>query len=232
MKSRHIIIVAALLGTAWPLAAMAGSGDNALRTDAQAAMAKQNWSGAAGALKMLDSPKWPDYQALSDVDFNMQKFQDASDTADKAIAGVQGDSAMPADKLAVALGQMYEVKGNALQQLGKDDDAIAAYNSAAKNMTNPGSAYLSICAMEFNDGGKPDEALSYCDKAIAADPNLADAYFIKGSLLFKQAKNGPNNSLIAPPGTAEAFQKYLDLAPVGGHAGDAKDMLGMVKPAG
>jgi hypothetical protein len=31
--------------------------------------------------------------------------------------------------------------------------------------------------------------------------------------------------MVAPPGTAEAFQKYLELAPTGPHAEEAKAML-------
>ena len=33
------------------------------------------------------------------------------------------------------------------------------------------------------------------------------------------------DKMVAPPGTAEAFQKYLDLQPTGAHAEEAKAML-------
>jgi hypothetical protein len=36
------------------------------------------------------------------------------------------------------------------------------------------------------------------------------------------------DKMIAPPGTAEAFQKYLELAPTGPHAEEAKAMLASV----
>jgi hypothetical protein len=41
----------------------------------------------------------------------------------------------------------------------------------------------------------------------------------------KQDKDG---KLIAPPGTAEALNKYLELAPDGGHANDVKQMLAFI----
>jgi len=70
-------------------------------------------------------------------------------------------------------------------------------------------------------------ASSACDKAIAADPNKADAYFIKGSVMIgmSDGKLDPQGHLIVPPGTTDALKKYLELAPEGGHAGDVKAML-------
>ena len=37
-------------------------------------------------------------------------------------------------------------------------------------------------------------------KAIAADPNRADAYFIKGSLMMGDSKQDKDGKLQAPPG--------------------------------
>ena len=46
---------------------------------------------------------------------------------------------------------------------------------------------------------------------IAADPNKADAYYRKGvNMIGKATLQG--DKMVAPPGTAEAFQKYLELA--------------------
>ena len=62
------------------------------------------------------------------------------------------------------------------------------------------------------------------DKAIAADPARADAYYWKGTNLIGAATL-QGDKMVAPPGTAEAFQKYLELAPTGPHAEEAKAML-------
>ena len=52
----------------------------------------------------------------------------------------------------------------------------------------------------------------------------AEAYYQKGvNLLGKATLQG--GKTIAPPGTAEAFQKYLEIAPTGPNAQSAKDLL-------
>lgn len=64
-----------------------------------------------------------------------------------------------------------------------------------------------------------------CDKALTTDPNKADAWFIKGSLLVAESKTDKSGKVIAPPATAEALNKYLELAPDGAHVNDVKQML-------
>ena len=65
------------------------------------------------------------------------------------------------------------------------------------------------------------------DKVIAADPTKADAYYWKGvNLIGKATLKG--DKMVAPEGTAEAFQKYLELAPDGKLAQPAKDMLASI----
>jgi tetratricopeptide (TPR) repeat protein len=63
------------------------------------------------------------------------------------------------------------------------------------------------------------------DKAIAADPNYADAYYQRGMCLTAKATNTADGKVIFPPGTGEAFQKYLELKPDGANAESAKGML-------
>jgi hypothetical protein len=72
-----------------------------------------------------------------------------------------------------------------------------------------------------------DDAIAVFDKVIAADPTKADAYYWKGvNLIGKMTlKDG---KMVAPDGTAEAFQKYLELAPTGRYAQPAKDMLASI----
>jgi tetratricopeptide (TPR) repeat protein len=89
---------------------------------------------------------------------------------------------------------------------------------------NPGTAYFNLCATQYNSGNT-EGALAACDKAIAADPNRADAYFIKGSLMIAQGKMEKDGKYSAPPGTSEALNKYLELEPNGPHANDVKQML-------
>lgn len=99
----------------------------------------------------------------------------------------------------------------------------AAYEKAAAVSTNPGVAYFTICALLYNQG-RMQEVVPACDKAIAADPAKADAYFIKGSALFGDARI-ENGKMVLPDGAVQALQKYLELAPSGSHVTDVKAML-------
>ena len=69
------------------------------------------------------------------------------------------------------------------------------------------------------------------DKAIAADPKMADAYYVKALALFGQSKP-EDNRLVVPAGTAEALKKYLELDPAGNHAQNAREMLKKIKAGG
>ena len=64
------------------------------------------------------------------------------------------------------------------------------------------------------------------DKAIAADPKRADAYYITGQSLIQKATVDPKTQKItAPPGTVDAYQTYLELAPDGPRADEVKGIL-------
>ena len=93
---------------------------------------------------------------------------------------------------------------------------------------NPAVAAYNRCAMLYN-AGKTDEAIAACDQAIALDPGKADAYFVKGSALYGNGKIGSGGKYEVPPGTVEALNKYLELAPNGAHAQDVHAMLDALK---
>jgi hypothetical protein len=78
-----------------------------------------------------------------------------------------------------------------------------------------------MCALAYNQC-QIEAALASCDKTIAADPNKADAYFIKGSLQFGDARV-VNGKMVAPPASVAALRKYLALAPNGAHVSDVKE---------
>jgi tetratricopeptide (TPR) repeat protein len=128
------------------------------------------------------------------------------------------------------LASFYNNKGKAEAQMGKTDDAVKSYNQAAQlDPAGAGMYYFNLGAILTNANTKNDAemrkaAAEAFDKAIAADPNRADAYYWKGTNLIGAATL-QGDKMVAPPGTAEAFQKYLDLQPTGPHAEEAKAML-------
>jgi len=76
------------------------------------------------------------------------------------------------------------------------------------------------------NAGQMDAALDAANKAIAADPNAADAYFIKGqALVTKSAVDPKTNKLTAPEGCIDAYQKFLALAPNDPKVPEVKQVL-------
>ena len=110
----------------------------------------------------------------------------------------------------------------------KVDDAVTNYNKAAELDPAHAGGYLFNIGAVLTNAGKVDEAIVAFDKVIAADPTKAAAYYWKGVnligrvLLVRMARSSP------PRGTAEAFQKYLELEPTGTFAQPAKDMLASI----
>jgi len=123
--------------------------------------------------------------------------------------------------------------GGAAAALGKADDATSAYEKAAE-LYPPGAAgfYFNLGATLTNLNMTGDEkmrkqSIDAFDKAIAADPNNADAYYWKGQALIGMAKM-EGDKMIAPQGTEEAFKKYLELKPDGPNAEAAKQTLALL----
>jgi tetratricopeptide (TPR) repeat protein len=128
------------------------------------------------------------------------------------------------------LAAYYNNLGDSYAKTGNTDGAVKAYNQAAQlNPTAAGQYYFNLGATmtnanKANDPVMRKAAVEAFDKAIAADPTKPDSYYWKGSNLIGMATL-KDDKMIAPDGTAEAFQKYLELSPTGPHAEEAKAML-------
>ncbi len=154
-------------------------------------------------------------------------YQKATEMRQKALDAAP--SPKPPDSVKM-LAQLYNNLGKAEAQLGKTDDAVKAYNQAAQlDPAGAGMYYFNLGAIltnanTTNNSDMRKAAVDAFDKAILADPARADAYYWKGTNLIGAATL-QGDKMVAPPGTAEAFQKYLELAPTGPHAEEAKAML-------
>lgn len=73
--------------------------------------------------------------------------------------------------------------------------------------------------------GKFVEAVALFDKALAADPHFAEAYYQKGLALVASSTVGPGGKTVVQPGAVEALQRYVQLSPGGEHAQAAREML-------
>ncbi len=122
------------------------------------------------------------------------------------------------------LAAYYNNLAEAYAKANKTDDAIKTYDLAAQADPTHASQYYFNTGAVLTNTGKVDDAITAFDKVIAADPNRADAYYWKGvNMIGKATLQG--DKMVAPPGTADAFQKYLELQPTGTYADAAKQML-------
>jgi Tfp pilus assembly protein PilF len=113
----------------------------------------------------------------------------------------------------------------ALVQAKKIPEAQGELTKAAQlDPTNAGKYYYNLGAVLTN-ANQGDAAADAFQKAIAADPKYAEAYYQYGVYLVGKAALAADGKVTPVPGTVEAFQKYLELAPTGQFAQPAKDML-------
>jgi len=128
---------------------------------------------------------------------------------------------------AKSLAAYYNNLAEAYAKSGKVDDAVRTYAQAAQVDPAAAGQYYFNTGAVLTNSGKVDDAIAAFDKVIASDPNRADAYYWKGvNLIGKATLQG--EKMVAPPGTAEAFQKYLELQPTGTYADAAKQMLASI----
>jgi len=119
----------------------------------------------------------------------------------------------------------------ALAKAKKLDEAQAELTKAAQlDPPSAGKYYYNLGATLVN-AGQNDGAVDAFKKAIAADPNYADAYYQMGITLLGKATTDANGKVVPPAGTADAFQKYLELQPNGPNADGAKAMLATIGAA-
>src|SRR5215472_2040220 len=121
---------------------------------------------------------------------------------------------------------MLSMEGSSYLSLRKFDQAIDAFNRATEFESYPARDFFNICATFYNLD-RMEAAAGACDKAIAADPRMASAYFVKASALYKQSKL-EHGKLTVPDGTKEALEKYLQLDPGGANASLAREMLAKI----
>ena len=125
------------------------------------------------------------------------------------------------------LAAYYNNLAEAYAKANKIDDAVKTYALAAQTDPAAAAQYYFNTGAVCTNAGRMEEAVAAFDKVIAADPNRADAYYWKGvNMIGKATLQG--DKMVAPPGTAEAFQKYLELQPAGANADAAKQMLASI----
>ena len=150
---------------------------------------------------------------LGDAQRGAKKYPDAIESYQKALA------------LKPTNGPYMAQMADALAKSGQTDKAIQQYAAAAQADPQNAAAYYYNEGAVLTNTGKTDEAIAAFDKSLQLDPNRADAYYWKGIDLMGKATTGKDGKMNAPEGTAEAFNKYLELQPNGKYADATKQML-------
>jgi tetratricopeptide (TPR) repeat protein len=153
---------------------------------------------------------------LGDAQRGAKKYSDAVESYQKALA-IKPTSGAYMSQLA-----------DAYAKAGQTDKAVQEYAAAAQADPPNAAAYYYNEGAVLTNTGKVDEAIAAFDKTIQLDPNRADAYYWKGINLIGKATTGKDGKMTAPPGTSEAFNKYLELQPTGKYADASKQMLASI----
>jgi tetratricopeptide (TPR) repeat protein len=125
-----------------------------------------------------------------------------------------------------AQGAAYSGLGEIYARSGKIPEANAAYDSAAKINPSQAGLYYKNETVIFYQLSNSAAQIAAANQAIAIDPKNPLLYYLKGNGLVQSAtvdtKTGKYN---LPDGCAEAYQMYLQLAPTGQFAAEAKGIL-------
>ena len=161
-----------------------------------------------------------------------QKKLAAAPGADSASKKEAFTSAVDDYKKAIAIKPSpayYNNMGDAMARAGDYQSSMQAFEQAA-TMDPPNAAmYYYNEGAVLTNAGKTDAAVASFDKAIKANPQQPDAYYQKGVALLGKATVDPKTGAVkAPPEAADAFNKYLELAPTGPNAENAKQMLASI----
>ena len=113
----------------------------------------------------------------------------------------------------------------ALARANKFEEAQAELNKAATiDPAQAGKYYYNLGALLTNNK-QGDAAGAAFKKATEADPTHADSFYQYGLYLVSKANFTSDGKMSPPPGTKEAFAKYLELKPDGPHAEESKAMM-------
>jgi tetratricopeptide (TPR) repeat protein len=152
----------------------------------------------------------------------LKKYDEAETSFKKAL---EVDAASPKPNPAIQ-GMANAGLGEIYARTGKVPEANAAFDAAAKANPAETGFYLRNEAVIFFQAGNGDAQVAAADEAIKNNPNDALLYYLKGQGLIQKATfDAKTKMIVLPPGCAEAYQKYLELAPTGPYAGEVAGIL-------
>jgi tetratricopeptide (TPR) repeat protein len=149
---------------------------------------------------------------------------------DEAIADYQ-----KAVELKPTSADYYNNLSLALARAGKVPEAMQACEKASSMDPARGAIGWKNLGVVLYNSNHLAEAVEPLKKATGLNPNDADAWYLLGASLLAtmQTKQvGEKLTYVVTPGTAEAYQKYVQLAPTGRFATEAKAALQALQSLG
>jgi len=173
-------------------------------------------------------------EAMPHFDKSIEAYQKAIELVQSTPQGVGPDKKQIDIKPIV--GKYHNNLGQTYAKSGKPKEALDEYTTAAENDTpnaamyyfNAGATLTNIATKETDAAAKQKEiaeANNAFDKAIAAKPDYAEAYYQKGINLTSMATIDKSGKMVPAPGTIEAFNKYLEVQTDGRHVDEAKNLI-------
>ena len=172
-----------------------------------------------------DPNQFGPYQTLGAIFTTNERRKDALAVYQAGIAAAQKELAAQPDSPSTkaGLGQLLNAEGNLLSHMNHIDAAISAFKQATEVAAYPAMPWFNLCAMYYNQQ-KTDDALAACEHALSSDPTMADAHYIRGTILFGRGK-AEHGRYAVPPGTLESLNSYLQFAPTGEHVSTVRSMI-------
>lgn len=194
--------------------------------DAKVAEIKKDKYTEVETLMLKDTAAKPDasvlWAQLGQAQVGLKKYDDAQATY-KKVLDLETNSKKPN---AAILGLANSGLGESYARTGKIPEANAAYDAAAKANPTQAGFYLKNEAVIFFQMNNGDAQVAAAEEAIQADPSQPILYYLKGQGLIQKATfDAKTQKIVLPPGCAEAYQKYLELAPTGPYAVEVQGIL-------
>jgi len=159
------------------------------------------------------------FAEMGEANRALRKYDDAINSYRKALTVLaQNPDSKVGAKYQMNLGLLYGL-------MDQTDQALAAIKEALE--LNPGDAslaYFNLGATLVNSG-RNEGAITAFKKAIEANPDHANSQYQLGVCLLGMATVDEQGRSIPPPGTLEAFKKYVELEPSGPYASEANSMI-------
>jgi len=202
-----------------------GAGATKAALDAKEAEIKAAKYADVETLMLKDTAAKPDasvlWAQLGQAQVGLKKYDEAEATYKKAL-DLEANSKKP--NIAIQ-GLANSGLGEIYARTGKVPEAAASYDAAAKVNPTQAGFYLKNEAVIFFQMNNGDAQVAAADEAIKVDPNQPLLYYLKGQGLIQKATLDPAGKMILPPGCAEAYQKYIELAPTGQFVPEVKAIL-------